>query len=120
MIRKNDTPVPKLMRKLVTKRADSKCEYIDAKYGRCRATTGLSIHHKKYRCNGGGNHSGNLILVCNYHKHLMHGLICTCEHYMNKHEDNIGRCKAKDCGCVAFVAAFYKHEEKHEVKRNSS
>lgn len=71
---KNNRPIPKGTRDKVKHRSQNRCEYVDEK-GRCNRTTGLSIHHLKYRIDGGSNAMSNLLHVCGFHRRLLHGIV---------------------------------------------
>ena len=70
----NKTKISDSLRTRINHSSKGMCEYID-KDGRCRKTTGLSIHHKNPRSNNGENSMKNLIRVCNFHRKLEHGMV---------------------------------------------
>ena len=70
----NKSKVSPTLRAGVYHRAKDMCEYVD-KSGRCRKTTGLTIHHKIPRSNNGNNSTKNLILLCAFHRKLKHGIV---------------------------------------------
>jgi len=73
-MKKNSTQVSNFTKERIQLRSKGMCEYID-KDGRCKKTTGLTRHHLVPRSDGGKNSLKNIILVCNYHRRILHGLV---------------------------------------------
>ncbi len=59
--------VPRQMRRALNRRDSNRCQFLG-----CDATYRLHAHHIIHWANGGPTELSNLVLVCNFHHHLLH------------------------------------------------
>ncbi len=59
--------VPRRIRRALNRRDHNRCQFLG-----CDATRRLHAHHIVHWANGGPTELPNLVLVCNYHHHLLH------------------------------------------------
>jgi len=59
--------VPRRIRRALNRRDHNRCQFLG-----CSATRGLHAHHIVHWANGGSTELQNLVLVCNFHHHLLH------------------------------------------------
>ncbi len=59
--------VPRRIRRALNRRDQNRCQFLG-----CDATRRLHAHHIIHWANGGPTELSNLVLVCNFHHHLLH------------------------------------------------
>ncbi|MFV1991745.1 MAG: HNH endonuclease [Acidimicrobiales bacterium] len=59
--------VPRRIRRALNLRGRNRCQFLG-----CSSTRGLHAHHIVHWANGGPTELSNLVLVCNFHHHLLH------------------------------------------------
>ncbi len=59
--------VPRRIRRALNRRDQNRCQFLG-----CGATRRLHAHHIVHWANGGPTELDNLVLVCNFHHHLLH------------------------------------------------